>query len=407
MATPVVGILTLYLNNRKALEERPVYEKMIEAARRIGLRAFVFTPQDVDDDGGRIHALIYRPDTRKWSRRWVKFPHVIYDRCRIQKSARFQQLLAFRKKYGHLTFLNRPMRNKWTVYRTLGKIAEFRSHLPQTRLYQSYQDVAEMLRRHPLLYLKPINGTGGRGIVRIDKLKDGRLLVQGRDHSRRIVPPKKVRKDRLAASLRRWNMHATRYVVQQGLNIRLPNGRVHDYRMLVQKNGRGEWEVTGCAGRVGPPNSITSNLHGGGKAVSMNRMLRQWIGSEAKIAQVRQTAERLGIGVARHLESSFGALCELALDLAIDRGGSVWLLEVNPKPSREVFIRAGESDTYRKAISRPMEYALWLYRQKRAARNRERLQQSEHRSSLSAGSDASYARGDDGVSPPEEQESRL
>ena len=91
MSTPVLGILTLYLNERKTLEERPIYEKMIVAGKRLGITVFVFTPQDVNDsDGGKIHAQFYNPDTKSWSRRWVRFPHVIYDRCRIQKSVRFQ-----------------------------------------------------------------------------------------------------------------------------------------------------------------------------------------------------------------------------------------------------------------------------------------------------------------------------
>lgn len=365
MAQPVLGILTLYLNESKALEERPVYEKMIMAGKRIGISVFVFTPQDVEDSSGKIHAMVFNTNTKKWGRRWVRFPNVVYDRCRIQKSYRFQQLLAFRKRHSNLLFLNRPLRNKWTIYRTLGKVTAFRSHLPVTRLYQSPEDVTMLLKKFPTVYLKPINGTGGRGILRVDRRKDGTLLLQGRNHSRTIVQPRQVSRSSLSNALNSWDKHGDRYIVQQGLNIKLPSGRIHDYRMLVQKNGSGAWEVTGCAGRVGPLRSITSNLHGGGEAASMNSLLRQWIGSDSTIDQIRETAEKFSISVARHLEGSYGALCELALDLAIDRNGKVWLLEVNPKPSREVFKRAGEREVYRKAILRPIEYALWTYRQKK------------------------------------------
>ncbi|SFB39766.1 Glutathione synthase/RimK-type ligase, ATP-grasp superfamily [Cohnella sp. OV330] len=367
-AQPTLGILTLYLNDRKMLEEKPVYARMTAIGRKHGLNVFVFTPDDVDDEGERIFAMFYSPNSRTWERRWVRFPQLIYDRCRIQRSQRFQRLLAFRRKYGHLTFLNRPLRNKWTVHRTLGKVAAFEPHLPSTRFYDAAEDVQAMLRKHSLVYVKPINGTGGRGILRVERMKDGSYAVQGRDHSRRIVTPRRVSKEQLAGVLRSWDKHGDRYIVQQGLHIRLPSGRVHDYRMLVQKNGEGEWTVTGCAGRVGPPRSITSNLHGGGKAVPMKTLLREWIGSEERIGQIRKTAETLGIGVARHLERTYGALCELALDLAIDREGRVWLLEVNPKPSREVFTQAGERDVYRTALSRPLEYAAWLHRQRRLAR---------------------------------------
>jgi len=394
VANPVLGILTLYLNDRGLLEEKSVYAKMTAAGAKLGLNVIVFTPQDVQERTGRINALVYRPESRTWQRKLVRFPHMIYDRCRIQRSKRFEQLLAFRRKYGHLTFLNRPLRNKWTVYRALGKVPSFRQHLPATRLYGSSEDISAMLAKFPLVYLKPINGTGGRGILRIEKLRNGALLLQGRDHSRRIIEPKRISRDQLGAELRKWQKKGEKYIAQQGLNIKLPNGRVHDYRMLVQKNGSGEWEVTGCAGRVGPPRSITSNLHGGGEAVPMNTLLRRWVGSEAALAQIRETAERFGVSVARYLESTYGALCELALDLAIDRSGKVWLLEVNPKPAREVFIQAGERETYRRAVTRPMEYALWLYRQRRSGRgDRSRRPDGEapqHRSSSLSEHRSSY-----------------
>lgn len=364
MAMPALGIMTLYLNDRQLIEDKHVYAKMTAKGKRLGLNVFVFTPADVDDRRQRIRAHIYRPEKGRWMRRWVRFPHLIYDRCRFQRGKRFEQLLAFRRRYGHLTFLNRPLRNKWKVYRTLDKFAAFRPHLPATRPYRSADDAQIMLRRYPLVFLKPVQGTGGRGILRIDRLRDGTLLLQGRDRFRRIVPARRILRERLPAALGAWTSQGGRYIVQQGIHTELPGGRVHDYRMLVQKNGHGQWQVSGCAGRIGPPRSVTSNLHGGGKAAPMNALLRRWIGHDGKIARVRETAEWLGLAVARTLETSCGALCELALDLAVDRSGRVWLLEVNPKPSREVFIRTGDRETYMKAITRPLEYALWLYRQK-------------------------------------------
>jgi hypothetical protein len=95
----------------------------------------------------------------------------------------------------------------------------------------------------------------------------------------------------------------------------------------------------------------------------MNDLLREWVGNETEIEQIRSTSERFGIEVAKNLEKTYGSLCELALDLAIDRSGQVWLLEVNQKPAREVFSKAGEQDVYRRAVRRPIEYALWLIRQ--------------------------------------------
>jgi len=362
-ALPVLGILTLYLNEKGLIEDRHVYRRMTVEGRRMGLSVIVFTPDDVDERGARIRAHRYDCDRKRWIRGTVPFPQVIYDRCRIQRSARFRRLLQFRTQYGHLTYLNRPLRNKWTVYRALAREDNFRSHLPETRIYEGPDDLKAMVGRYPLVYLKPVNGTGGRGILRVERSRQPLLIVQGREQSRRIIAPRRMTTAALAGLVAAWNRTGGgKYIVQQGIQLKLANGRVHDYRLLVQKNGDGEWEATGCAGRIGASGSVTSNLHGGGRAAPMDELLPRWIGDREKAADVKEKASKLGTAVASYLEKTYGSLCELALDLAIDRSGHIWLLEVNPKPSREVFARIGDAATYRKAIVRPLEYALWLYR---------------------------------------------
>ena len=365
MPQPVLGILTLYLNEAKQLEEKGIYQKMITQGKRIGIDIYVFTPMDVHGSKELIHALVYDPQTGKWSRKWRPFPNMIYDRCRIQRSARFQQLLRFRARYNHLTFLNRPLRNKWTIHQTFSQKSRFRHHMPETVLYHSTSDLLRMLKHNPVVYIKPANGTGGRGILRVEKLKNaqGMFDIQGRRQDRRIITPRKVTLARLTSIVRQWCIGGS-FLIQQGIPLRLPGGRFHDYRLLVQKNGQGKWEMTGMAGRVGAARSVTSNLHGGGHAVKAEILLKEWLGSADKAEKAMKASEKLGLEAAAFLEDSFSTLCELALDLAIDREGHIYVLEVNPKPAREVFARSGDTETYRKALLRPLEYALWVYKNK-------------------------------------------
>ncbi|ETT35685.1 endospore coat-associated protein yheC, partial [Paenibacillus sp. FSL R7-269] len=46
-----------------------------------------------------------------------------------------------------------------------------------------------MLKSSPVVYVKPINGTGGRGILRIERQREGKSLfdIQGRRQSRQII----------------------------------------------------------------------------------------------------------------------------------------------------------------------------------------------------------------------------
>lgn len=354
--------MTLYLGDRANIEERSYFRKLIVQADKLGLKAIVFTPQDVDGKNRRIRAHVYDTVTGKWSRSWRPFPQIIYDRCRYQPTERFRQFRRFRATYTNLLYLNRPIANKWGIYQFLYQSPRIRPHLPATRVYESHGDLLGFLRGgRKLVYLKPINGTGGRGILRLERKSNGTYLLQGRDSRRRIIAPKLVTARQLPQKLAAWHVKG-RYLIQQGIPSRLPDGRVFDFRLLIQKNGNGEWEVTGCAGRVGPKMSITSNLHGGGQAVPMAELLGR-IFPEDRIESIRTGVYELGEEVARAVEGHYGRLCELGIDIAIDPDGHPWLLELNPKPAREVFARIGEKETYEKAITRPLEYALWLYRQ--------------------------------------------
>lgn len=357
MAQDTLGVMALYLSNGN-MEDLSFFRKLSIQGEKLGLQIQVFTPEDIVSKKNLVHAHIYNKHIRKWTRKWVPIPKMIYDRCRYQKTYRFQLLKKFRANYGHLTFLNRPMMHKWGNQQLLSSSPVIADHLPDTVRYRSKEDLFRFLKKYSLVYLKPEDGTGGRGIVCIRRVKNGLYLIRGRTPGRKIMNPQLVRMEQIPLRLSSLPLKSG-YIIQQGIDIALPDGRVHDFRMLIQKNGQGEWEVTGCAGRIGPPKSVTSNLHGGGSAATMENLLRRRFDS-VRIGEIRGKMENLSFHVVEHLEKKFKHLCEMALDLAVDRRGNVWLLEVNPKPAREVFYQIGETKTYLTAIRRPLEYALWL-----------------------------------------------
>jgi glutathione synthase/RimK-type ligase-like ATP-grasp enzyme len=358
---PTLGIMTLYLKDNK-LEEIDYFRKLTLIGNKLNIRVIVFTPEDLHSDKKLVSALQYEPSKAKWSTSWRPIPDLIYDRCRYQPNYRFTLLRKFRAAYPQLTYLNRPIGHKWTVHQSLYKNSSIRPFLPETTQFHKPSDLIPFLQKYNIVYMKPSDGTGGRGILCIRRLVNNQYLVQGRDRNRKIIQPLKMRAEQIATKFQSWGFK-DHYLIQQGIPLALPDGRVHDYRLLIQKNGEGNWEITGCAGRVGPLRSITSNLHGGGRAMPMAKLLQSRFTSSEKINEISESMDQLSYLVAAHLEKQYGRLCELALDIAVSPSGHVWLLEVNPKPAREVFIRIKEFETYEKAIRRPLEYALWLHNQ--------------------------------------------
>jgi glutathione synthase/RimK-type ligase-like ATP-grasp enzyme len=315
-----------------------------------------------------IRALAFDAASRKWVRKWTTVPELIYDRCRYQGPVKYHEVTAFRNRFPKLIYLGRPLANKWVIYQSMAENERIRPHLPETVKYSGAADAVKFIKKHKLVYMKPRNGTGGRGILRVELTQPGHYLLQGRNANRAILTPQRIPEAKLASRLETLGL-AEQHLVQQGINLVLPNGRVHDFRLLIQKNGRGAWEVTGCAGRVGAPRSITSNLHGGGSAISAPKLLARRFSSRQQIDAIVRSMHRLAYVAAEHLEKQYGSLCELGMDLAVDPRGQVWLLEVNPKPSREVFRKIGEHAVYERALTRPLEYALWLLRQRKQRRS--------------------------------------
>jgi glutathione synthase/RimK-type ligase-like ATP-grasp enzyme len=366
LSYPCLGIMAVYRSGNK-LEELAYFRKLSNRGRALGLHVFVFATEDVKSDQAAIHALRYDRASGTWTRRWTAVPDLVYDRCRYRDPAKFHELKAFRNRFPKLLYLGRPIANKWGIYQSMSENERLRPHLPVTQNFSGIPDTVQFIKKHRLVYLKPRNGTGGRGIIRVEQTSPGRYLLQGRDQNRAILMPQRANEAQLSARLGTLGI-TEQYMVQQGIRLMLPNGRVHDFRLLIQKNGSGEWEVTGCAGRIGPPRSITSNLHGGGTAAPADQLLARRFLFREQVEAIKHTMYEIAYAAAEHLEKQYGPLCELGLDLAVDPDGGVWLLEVNPKPSREVFRKIGETETYRIAVSRPLEYALWLYRERKRRR---------------------------------------
>lgn len=358
-----LGVLAVYMNSKQQLEEHSFFKQMIITGKSLDVDVYIFTPNNVDERNKKIYAYSFDTARNQWVRKWISYPDLFFDRTRYQSAERYRQVSQFKKRNPTLPFISTPLSNKWNLHQVLVRKPSIKPFLPSTLLYTRFNDLRQELLQRGLVFLKPINGTGGRGILRIQRLLNGTYSVRGRTQSRRIIPEQKVNMPKLRSMIIKMQPNQ-RFIIQQGIELRLKTGSVHDYRLLIQKNGSGKWEVTGCVGRIGASGSVTSNLHGGGKAIPMLKLLQLWFKNEKKATHVADEIHSFSYQLVEILEGAYGRLCELALDIAVDRSGRVWLLEVNTKPAREIFARIGDQSTYRKAIRRPIEFAKWIYQSK-------------------------------------------
>lgn len=360
MARPLglVGVMSARGAGGRPFQEASYFRQLIRAGRRLGLRVIVFCPLDIDWATGTVVG--YTRNTGGWQAKRYPVPGVVYDRLfpgRGSWQLYWERVRRMRRTF-RVRFMGRGLRGKWQLYRIVRRYEDLRPYIPETHLVTSVGVIQRMLRKYRSVYLKPVFGSGGNGITRVSR--QGEIYwVQGSAHA----APRAVSSSNLGAALAGFGR---RYLVQQGLDLAYLKGSTYDIRSIVQKNGEGVWQVTGKAARIGRKRSITSNLHTGGHARTVPSILQACFPDRAE--QIEQEIDQLALRVAEVMDQKAGPLCDLGLDMGVDRKGKVWLIEVNSKPGRKVFRQIGDAETRWRSIETPMAYARYLLQRRNQGR---------------------------------------
>jgi len=358
MRKPVIGILTWRAGTK--FNERKYLRQLVTEGRELGADIYLFAASDINREERTIRGFVPNPEGG-WISGTYPWPDVVIDRCRKGSPA-------YKRVRGSKLFVyaNNKYTNKWNATNLFLQTPGLRKWVPETVDY-SPEHLREMLKRYSLLYIKPGNGTGGRSIIKLTSNGNGYSVLA---RSRKLS--KSASSFRDEASLIAWlNRFVERekirggiFMIQQGLDLGIVPGRVADIRLLIQKNGSGEWKVTGYGFRVGPVGSSTSNLHGGGKALPFEQVVERKFGRE-KLESIRKECFELAYKIVETIEEKFGGMMEFGLDIGVDKEGRVWLIEVNPKPGRDLFLGLKQPDVYRLACRRPIQYAMFLAKRKK------------------------------------------
>lgn len=332
--------------------------ELSQAARLVGVRLIVFSPLDINWGQGSVLGFTYKTGAG-WQAKHYPVPQVVYDRLfpsRGHWGLYFGQVARMRRAF-RVTMMGRGLHGKWQMYRIVRRYEDLRPYLPETRL-ASVRNLAHMLNRFETVFVKPVFGSGGKGIASIRRWRGG-YVVERVGHPR-------VRVSSLAGAIAALGGLNRRYLIQQGLKLNYLRGSTFDIRAIVQKNGEGKWQISGKAVRAGRRGNITSNLHTGGRAHSVPSVLQYCFPGRA--AEIEGEIDNVAIRVAEVMNKHAGPLCDLGLDMGVDIEGKVWLIEVNSKPGRKVFLQIGDREGRQRAVRTLMEYAKYLGEQRRQGR---------------------------------------
>lgn len=350
---PFIAILTSHSRHPFAGNHRN-FADLMEMGKRMGVIVYVLTPKGIQ--AGKSHVTGYllqqaRPVPRFYPAT-LPLPNVIYNRIPYrheEQSEDMQATITYLNQHKKIPMFNPHFFNKWTLYRNLTP-SSCQKYLPVTRKMADFATFREMVLKFSTIFLKPIEGKAGIGMMKIEGKGPFILTYQTKQQKQRLS----IRDlQQLYQQVKSWIGNQA-YLIQQGVALATYQGRPFDIRMLVQKNNTGNWNVSGIGVRVAGEKAISTHVPMGGRIENLDHVLTSTFPHQKN--SLRQQLVRLGLQFAQEIERKIGAKHgEMSMDIGIDHRGKLWFFEANAKPQKfdEPIIRE-------QSLRRILDYSLYL-----------------------------------------------
>ncbi len=357
---PVVGVMTSAIRNRSLPHGKTgkLFKEMIEYAGRRGIFVYLFGPEGISKDHRYIRGITTGHNS--WKAGTFAWPDVIYNRIRFRKIEKQQEItrLLYEMDGDQRVYVfNSRFLNKQEVYNALKKHPEAKNMIPDSEIYNRH-NLELMLQRYPALFIKPNDGSIGRGIFKIICKPPGRYCFAGASSTAPVWKGPytfNLLYRQLSSEVLRRN-----YLIQQAVDLARYNSRLFDVRSQMQKNLHGEWILTGAAVRVAGKDRFVTHIPNGGRAEVFDEVITRVFPAIRIRQSIHQQLRGITTLVPGLLEEKLGInLGILTMDLGIDSYGRIWILEVNSKPSS-----FDEDDIRKKHLQNLTDYFIYAARKK-------------------------------------------
>ena len=315
------------------------WKLLAAAGHEAGGTVVFFHPHDIDVKEREVRGHAYDPLYGWESGRWT-LPSVIVDNVFLSVARRDKTYAAVKRalqKRG-ITFLNPRLPDKWGVWEALLACRPLRPYLPETTLLRRGEEVKDWLERHASVFLKPVRGSGGHGVVQVRADREGGYVLTGSDREHLSPEELQERVEELV-----WR---EKHLLQRGLPLLMLDRRNIDIRVVLHRDGHGVWQAVATVPRVGQPGHAVTNLAQGGEKRSLS-----WLRELAPDIPSQEEIEEVAILAAEGVTAIRPTLAFLGIDVALDREGGLWVIDVNPRPGRKVLTLEDRKAAFRYLVA--------------------------------------------------------
>jgi glutathione synthase/RimK-type ligase-like ATP-grasp enzyme len=332
-STRAIAVITEISETNETNHFGSIHDFCIELAEYAERKGFLFYVTSLTIYTGN-ERLGYMWENNSWVKTLVPEAGCIYNRIHSRKtehSPKFQEFLQHLQN-NHIPIFNERYLNKWEVYHCLSNYEYLCPFLPETQMFTSKQTLEQFLNEYETVFIKPIHGSQGKKIFRIQK-KEGHFLL---DYSTFSVEKEQIYSSVSALFLALKERIKQPVIIQQGVPLQTYKNRPVDFRLLCHRVNDSKWQVTSSVARVASEESFVSNAARGGELFHINDMLKELYEPSTSTLQ-KNFLKELSLEIAAALSASTAGLYgEFGIDLALDTCGKSWVIEVNTKPSKNL-----------------------------------------------------------------------
>lgn len=351
---PVIGILTF----RHVLANRNFGFYLNYAKRFKNGLLYIFGSSDINTKTKTVTGYYFDSFTKTWKHCQFPCPDAVMDRCypnAYRAHTRLERVIGKGKIFNKKTMLD-----KYDFYMALHKNRGLSDHLPETRLFQQASDLEYFLNKYREIFLKPVNGMKGRGIVTVasdDKNLVCRYMANGTATAEKITCL-----DQILAILKRAGLSRGQYIIQSGVPKMDYRGKPFAFRVILYKNGSGRWAVPAIFAKAAAAGGFLTNYSSGGRFILLKHLFNGIIGKlPCPKTEFINLMIDISLKTAEALDYEYGPLGKLGLDIVVDPAGKPWLIEANGNPGLVPLHALAEFPDWRYQVFEfPLAYAIYL-----------------------------------------------
>lgn len=341
------------IQNGKSYESITHYE---DAAEKCDVQLCYFRIEDINLKQSLVKGFFYEQGS--WIQKVIPLPTVIHNRAIFSKRRAYRRLVAIKNKgVSIFNFWNRY--GKLTIHRLFERKKVLRPYLPFTLPFNK-PNTRHFLHHYPAFFLKPDKGTIGEGIIKLQRISEQQWkIVQQRKQELRFI---ELQEEQLYPYLMKW-IGQKKYILQEEIDLLKYNGSPLDIRVSVQKDGKGEWQLTGMVGKVAMQGAYLSNVAQGGSVVEWKHVFDQHPDLDEE--KIKHRAQELAIYMVSYLDQTLPNLADVGFDFGLNQQGHPFFIEMNSRDQRYSFHLAGLHETFKRTYENPIAYGCLVLRERK------------------------------------------